>query len=63
MRVSVVAASPHGAARKGEDGQEKQDVVVHRATVRREQVEVCQRCSVINISDAAYAIAIYMSLS
>ena len=36
MRVSVVAASPHGAARKGEDGQEEQDVVVRRATERRE---------------------------
>ena len=47
MRVSVVAAGPHGAARKGEDGREEQDVVVHRATERREYVGVCQRCSVV----------------
>jgi len=47
MRVSVIAAGPHGAARKGGDGREEQDVVVHRAAERQEQVEVCQRCAVI----------------
>ena len=34
MRVSEVAAGPHGAARKGEDGQEEQDVV-HRGQASR----------------------------
>ena len=34
-----------GLHERGEDGQEKGDVV-HRATERREQVEVCQLCSV-----------------
>ena len=29
MRVSEVAAGPHGAARKGEDGWEEQDAVHH----------------------------------
>ena len=36
MRVSVIAAGPHGAARKGGDGWEEQDVVVHCAAERQE---------------------------
>ena len=58
MRVSEVAAGPHGAARKGEDGQVEQDAVLHGQASRA----CCGVAALLRnklVLAAAYATAVY----